>query len=79
MLKRDEIRAQHFWLEVMTFYTADQLLVEDETAKDLRNTRTNVGWGLRGVTPLVRDDFITRGGRVSALTLFSYRGFEAWR
>ena len=63
----------------MTFYTADELLVEDETAKDLRAIRANVGWGLRGHCPHVRDEFLTRGGRTSALTLFSHLGFEAWR
>ena len=30
---RDEHKAQYFWLEIMTFYTADELLVADETAK----------------------------------------------
>ena len=77
--KRDDLKAQYFWMEIMTFYTADELLVVDETAKDLRTIRTDVGWGLRGQTPHVRDEFLTRGGRVSALTLFSHIGFEAWR
>ena len=63
----------------MSFYTADELLVLDETAKDRRAGRADVGWGLRGSTPFVRDTYLTRGGRVSALTLFSFRGFEAWR
>lgn len=77
--KRDEDKARDFWMELMTYYTADQLLVLDETAKDRRNLRPNIGWGLRGVTPYVRDWHLTRGGRVSALTLFSSRGFEDWR
>jgi hypothetical protein len=78
-LSRDEVKAKHFWLEIMTFYTADELLVEDETAKDRRSMRATLGWGLRGQTPFVRDPYLTRGGRVSALTLFSHRGFEDWR
>ncbi|KOO35943.1 hypothetical protein Ctob_016485 [Chrysochromulina tobinii] len=66
-------------MELMTYYTADQLLVLDETAKDRRNLRPNIGWGFRGITPYVRDWHLTRGGRISALTLFSSRGFEDWR
>jgi hypothetical protein len=53
--------------------------VVHETAKDRRNLRPNIGWGFRGITPYVRDWHLTRGGRVSALTLFSSRGFEDWR
>ena len=78
-LRRDEQKAQYFWLEIMSFYTADQLLVLDETAKDRRAGRADIGWGMRGSVPCVRDWYLTRGGRVSALTLFSSRGFEAWR
>jgi hypothetical protein len=77
--KRDEEKARDFWMELMTYYTADQLLVLDETAKDRRNLRPNIGWGFRGITPYVPDWHLTRGGRVSALTLFSSRGFEDWR
>mgnify|MGYP007111539745 CR=1 FL=1 len=41
------------------FYTAEDLLVEDETAKDRRAMRAAIGWGLRGVTPVVRDSMST--------------------
>jgi len=78
-LKRDAIKAQYFWLELMSFYTAEEVLVEDETAKDKRAMRSTVGWGLRGQTPVVRDPYLTRGTRTSATTLFSHRGFEDWR
>ena len=47
VFRRDEQKAQYFWLEIMSFYTADQLLVLDETAKDRRASRADVGWGLR--------------------------------
>jgi len=77
--KADEQKAHFFWLELMTFYTADDILVEDETAKDKRSMQDNVGWGLRGVTPTVRDKHLTRGGRVSSCCLLSSRRFEAWR
>ena len=73
------MRAQHFWLELMSFYTADELLVGDATRKDRRVMRANVGWGMRGKTPVVRDTILTRGDSVSAFTLFSHKGFESWR
>jgi len=74
----DAQKAQYFWLEVMTFCSADEMLVEDETAKDRRSMQDNVGWGLRGETPVVRDKHLTRGGRVSSTCLLSSRQFEAW-
>jgi hypothetical protein len=64
---------------MVTFFSADEILALDETAKDRRGYRSTIGWGLRGRAPTVRDEFKTRGGRVSALTIVSHRGFEDWR
>ena len=41
--KRDEDKARDFWMELMTYYTADQLLVLDETAKDHQIVRYEQG------------------------------------
>ena len=78
-MKRDADRARLFLLEINSLCTANQILVVDETAKDRRTFRATIGWGLRGCAPFVRDEFLTRGDRVSALTLLSHRRFEDWR
>ena len=78
-LRRDEDRARAWLSEMVTFFSADEILALDETAKDRRAYRSTIGWGLRGRAPTVRDEFRTRGGRVSALTIVSHRGFEDWR
>jgi len=78
-LMRDEDRARAWLSEMVTFFSADEILALDETAKDRRAYRSTIGWGLRGRAPTVRDEFKTRGGRVSALTIVSHRGFEDWR
>ena len=47
---RDEDKAREFWLEIMTFYTAEQLLVVDETAKDRQALANSMAWSFRGRT-----------------------------
>ena len=78
-LRRDDLKAQAFWCEIVTFYSLDDLLVGDETAKCVGCMRSQRGWGQMGVTPYDRDVTLSRGRRVSALTYFSTRGFEDWR
>lgn len=77
--KRDEVKAAAFWTELMSFFTAEQMLVGDETSKDRRRLRQSVGWGVRGEQVFATDAFPTRGARVSALCLLSVIGFEDWR
>lgn len=60
-------------------YSAGQILVADETAKDRRRMRKSVGWGVRGEQTFATDSFPKRGRRVSALCFFSVLGFEDWR
>ena len=78
-LRRDEIKAQQFWLQIATFFSLSEILVGDETSKESSILRRARGWGSMGVTPYERDAVLARGGSVSALTYFSVYGFEAWR
>ena len=75
-LDRDEERASLFLQYIASTYGMDQILVGDETAKQIGCLRA---WGPMGVQTFVRDKVITRGRSVSTLTYFSSRGFEAWR
>lgn len=77
-LRRDADKARAFWLEMMTFYTMEDMLVLDETAKDRRDMRRSFGWGARGCPPFATDSFPTRGGRTSALCVLSSQRFEGW-
>ena len=53
-LRRDEQRAQAFWTEIVTFYSLDDILVGDETAKCIGALRRTHGWGQVGITPIDR-------------------------
>jgi len=78
-LRRDEDRAHAFWSYMHTYYTFDQILVGDETSKQIGVLRQQRAWGPRGYQPFVRDTVLSRGRRISTLAYFSSRGFEAWR
>lgn len=78
-LRRDEVKAKYFWMMIVTFYSMDELLVGDETAKCKGVMRRIRGYSPKGITPYQRDVVLTRGRRVSALCLLSCRGFEDWR
>lgn len=77
--KRDEVKAAAFWTELMSYFSAEQMLVGDETSKDRRALRQSLGWGVRGEKVFATDSFPTRGPRVSALCLLSVLGMEDWR
>ena len=77
--KSDENAENAFWLELMTYYTADEILVGDETAKDRRVLWRRFGYGPMGGQAYDFEPYLTRGKRVSALTYMSMRGFEDWR
>lgn len=73
----DEERAFH--LELLTYYTAHEILTLDETAKDRRCLWRTYGYGSVGGRAYSPEVYLTRGNRVSSLTFFSMRGFEDWR
>lgn len=77
--QRDEHKAQAFFAELMSFYSLTDLLTLDETAKDRSALRASYGWWFRGLTPVQTDIEHRRDERVSALCMFSHRGFEDWR
>jgi hypothetical protein len=76
--QRDDAKALLFYMELMSFYYLEDLLVLDETAKDRSDLRPSFGWGARGFPTIVRYQELRRDERVSALCCFSYRGFEDW-
>jgi len=67
------------WMELMAHWSADQILVGDETAKDRRAYWRTHGYGSLGGLTAETEPALTRGGRTSALTYFSVDGFEDWR
>lgn len=59
---------------------ADQIVVLDETAKDLNVLRRSWGYGIRGQPTFGQDVAPLRNGRVSSLCAFTLRGaFVDWR
>ena len=80
-VQRDEQKGQAFYAELMSFYNLEDLLSFDETAKDRSSLRASYGWWFRGRSnaPVQTDVGHSRDERVSALCLFSHRGFEDWR
>tara|TARA_B110000046_G_C12928693_1_gene370473 strand:+ start:235 stop:825 length:591 start_codon:yes stop_codon:yes gene_type:complete len=63
----------------MTFYTAEDIMTSDETAKDRSAFWRVCGWGSVGGIVYAEQQYLTDGGRVSALNLFSVKGFLNWR
>ena len=63
----------------MTFHSLEDLLVLDETSRDRSAVRGLFGWGSRGSAPIERNVPHYRDQRISALVVFSARGFEDWR
>lgn len=78
-LRLDEDQARSFWHQLVTRYRYDQILVADETSKNIGVLHSVRGWGQMGITPTDRDTVLTRGRSASALTFFSVHGFEDWR
>ena len=77
--QRDEQKALAFFCELMTFHSFEDLLVLDEMARDRSAMRSLFGWGSRGSAPIERNVPHYRGQRISALCVFTHRGFEDWR
>lgn len=68
-----------FWTYMMTFYTAEEILASDETAKDRGMYWQTHGWGPVNGTVYAHQMYLSDGGRVSALNMFSVKGFLDWR
>lgn len=83
-MQRRDIRgsdwdALNFQMELMTYWSADQVGVIDESSKDRRAFWRPHGYGPVGGQTFDYEPYLTRGGRVSALAFFSTFGFEDWR
>lgn len=77
--QRDENLAQQSWLEIMTFWNATDIVVLDETAKDLSVLRRSFGYAIRGHPATAPDVAPLRHARVSSLCAFTIEGFVDWR
>jgi len=77
--QRDEMADAWFFLELMSFYTMEDILVIDETSKDRDVLRQSFGWSARGCPPVVDYLELSRDGRLSALCCLSCVQMEDWR
>lgn len=76
--ERDDIARSEWLLEITTLYTADQLVVLDETSKDNRTICRRYGRAPRGEDPVVEVP-LERGVRYSILPALTIEGYLAVR
>ena len=76
--ERDDIARSEWLLEITSLYTADQLVVLDETSKDDRTICRKYGRAPRGEDPFVEVS-LERGVRYSILPALTIDGYLAVR
>ena len=72
-LRLDEDQARSFWHQLVTRYRYDQILVADETSKNIGVLHSVRGWGQMGITPTDRDTTHTRAQCLRSHVLLSAR------
>ena len=73
--QNEELR--QVWMNKITSYNANQLIVVDESAADERASNRKRGWAPIGVTPQAKRLFV-RSERWSILPAYTVDGFITW-